>query len=160
MEEPVEFTLTEMLRESGKVLNAVELSSEVLLRRRDGADVLLVEADHERAIRHSLRTAAAVASASLEGPIEAVLERIVDRLPWIYYLPIEQKIEFLREFGREAAAAADTNVFVRLSQLERDWETSAHLYAAPGMREWLTGAMKIDEGFGRENLAAEQHACE
>ncbi len=146
MTSSVAFTITEMLRQTSTVLNAVEQSSEVLLRRRDGADVLLVEASRERAMRHSLHTAAVIASAAIESSIEVVSEHIVDRLPWIHYLPSEQRIEFLRKFAHEAADAAETHQFARLAQLERDWETSALLYTTPGVREWLTRAAVACDG--------------
>src|SRR5689334_19861949 len=139
MSSEVQFTLTEMLRESGKVLEAAEQGHDVLLKRRDGADMVLVEASREEGIRDGLKTAAALVLAVLgtDPASEALKERAVDLMPWLGIFPDEYQVQFLREFARAAAAAVDSGEFTHLSAFSRDWRATAQLYANPATRSWL-----------------------
>src|SRR5205085_4029290 len=69
----IERNLTDMLRSSGEVLREAE-HQDVVLRRRDGADVMLVDFEREQGLRQSLAAAARII-AGLDGSGDHVLER-------------------------------------------------------------------------------------
>ncbi len=156
MSSEVQFTLTEMLRESGRVLEAAEQGHDVLLKRRDGADMVLVEASREEGIRDGLKTAASLLLAVLStGPAsEALKDRAVDLMPWLAVLPDEYRVQFLREFARAAAAAVDSGEFTHLSAFSRDWRATAQLYANPATRSWLMNPPELDQKY----IASQLHA--
>ncbi len=145
---------SDIVRRSGEVLKVSESGQDVLLQRRDGADLMLVPAEREEGIRDSLRTAASLLLAGLEGDAarKALTAKAPGTLPWLRLLPVEWHAQFLREFAETAQAAVDTGAFGALGQLERSWNVTARLYAEPVMREWLLEPIDINPEYGHRRL--------
>ena len=135
----VERTLTEMLRSSGEVLRQAE-RHDVVLRRRDGADVMLVDLEREQSLRRSLADLARII-ASLQGAPDVLTDRVAETLPaaipWTSFLPGSERVAFLREFSTTASACIETGVFEPLGQLDREWRATAAVYADPRLLEEL-----------------------
>ncbi len=150
----VKRNFSDMLRHSGQVVELTEQGQDVLLERRDGADLMLVEAERETGMRESLRTAAAFLLAALETEPsrQLVSERASDRVPWLRLLPEEYHAEFLREYAEVVEAAVHTGAFAAVSQLERNWMTTARLYGDPGSRSWLIEPVEVDQAYGLKRL--------
>jgi hypothetical protein len=144
----IERTLTEMLRESGDVLREAE-HQDVVLRRRDGADVMLVDLERETGLRQSLADAARIIG-SLHGSDDALLKNVIAALPsaiaWTQFLPEAERLTFLKEFSATAAACYDAQVFEPLSQLDREWRATAAVYADPRLAAVLTEGAEDDLG--------------
>lgn len=129
----VERSLTDMLRSSGDVLREAE-QHDVLLRRRDGADMLLVEAKRAEALRDGFADAARIIaslSADRAQMVDSLVGTLPLALPWTQFLPEEDRREFLREFAATAAACAETGAFEPLAQFSREWRATALVYASP-----------------------------
>lgn len=123
-----ETTFSNMLRESGKILREVELG-DVLLRRRDGADVLLVRADREEGVREALGATAQLVSLL---PDEILRERVValtGKMPWLRFLPDEDRLTFVRELVHTAEACLAVGVFDPMGQLIHEWRNTAAAWA-------------------------------
>lgn len=131
-------TFTDLLRHSGEVVYEVEHGQDLVLRRRDGADLVLLEASNEVSMRGALRTAASlIAQITSTGIDPILLERTRAALPWTAWLPEADQLSFLQEFGQTAQAAAETGYFEPLSRLGEDWLWTARLSADPETRARL-----------------------
>lgn len=144
----VERTFTDMLRCSGDVLRDTE-HQDVVLRRRDGADVMLVDLEREQGLRRSLSDAAAII-ASLANAPEQVLGLMVEVLPtaipWTGFLPTEERLAFMHEFATTASASLAAEVFEPLAQVEREWRATAAVYADPELAAVLMRPADEDLG--------------
>jgi len=145
------FNFSSLLRQSGKVLKEIEQGYDVLLERRDGADMILTEASKEVGMRESLQTAARLITATLGQPDteHAILERTVEQLPWLGFLPEENRLEFLREFAQTAAGVVETGAVEPLVRLEQDWMASARIYSDPKTRSVFMGPVKVEREYLR-----------
>ena len=90
-----EFTLTDFLQHSGKVLPKVA-EGEVLLHRRDGDDLVLMTSAQMEALQATLRAFMSVADGGAD--------RAATALPWYGFLPHSDQLECLRELRQGADA--------------------------------------------------------
>jgi hypothetical protein len=115
-----EFTLTDFLQHSGRVLPKVA-EGEVLLHRRDGEDLVLTTSSQMHALEATLRAFMSIT--------EGETERVATGFPWFGFLDPADQVECLRELRQGANAAMLTG---RLSQLEEiidEWR-------ATGLAAW------------------------
>jgi hypothetical protein len=144
----VERNLSDMLRSSGEVLREAE-SQDVVLRRRDGADVMLVDFEREQALRRSLADAARIIAYARYGDEvlgARLMESLPDALPWTQSLPEEERLTFLREFTTTAAACLETGVFEPMAQLSTEWRETAAIHADPRLLAALRAPSEGDLG--------------
>ena len=143
----IERNLTDMLRSSGEVLREAE-SQDVVLRRRDGADVMLVDLEREEGLRQTLADAARII-ASLGSAPGMFVGRMVDNLPaaipWTTFLPVDERLTFLQEFAATATACIEAEVFGPLAQLSREWRATAAVYAEPKLAAVLLATPGEDD---------------
>lgn len=125
--------LTDMLRSSGDVLRETE-HQDVVLRRRDGADVMLVDLEREQGIRDSFAAAARIL-AGFANASDELLESLGDSLPgavaWTEFLPRDERLRFLRDFVTTAAACVEADVFTPLARVNNEWRATAAVHADP-----------------------------
>src|SRR5262249_32948427 len=110
-----ERTLSEFLQHSGRVLAALAEGG-LVLRRRDGEDLVVRTRGHHAALNTVLRTFVAVQQGDVAAA-EAVL-------PWLAFLSPADRRECLRELGTVAAAAVTTGQLARLQETLYAWEAS------------------------------------
>jgi hypothetical protein len=128
----VERNFSELLRASGEVLKEAE-HRDVLLRRRDGADMMLVEAEREAGVREALAMSIQILGATVIQKVGAsdLLERLPDIAPWTNFLPTDDRERFLVEFLRTSMACADMKGYEPLAQMLREWKATAAIWADP-----------------------------
>lgn len=144
----IERNLTDMLRSSGEVLREAE-HQDVVLRRRDGADVMLVGLDREQALRLSLAATARIVGELNEvapAVVEALAETLHESIAWTTFLPASDRVALLREFARTAAACVDADVFEPLGQLITEWRATAAVHADPELAAVLRQQAEDDLG--------------
>ena len=102
-------TFSYLLRNSGNVLTEVE-HADVLLDRRDGADLLLVTESREDSIRDSLDiTVRALSSVFASQALRpAAIEAFVESHPWVSWLSPADREEFIDSFILTAQALSTT----------------------------------------------------
>jgi hypothetical protein len=125
-----EHAFSDLLRRPKEVTSEVE-EGDVLLRRRDEPDLRLTRADRDAeraatfaALGRTLRNLAVHNPSALEGAL-------ADAFAWLEFLPSRARREFVEEFSRAIAAAAELDSYVPLTQLVREWRATAEIHADP-----------------------------
>ncbi|MDX3658378.1 DUF6247 family protein [Streptomyces sp. ID05-26A] len=130
-----------------KSVAAIADQHEVRVKRRDGADLMLVRADHH-AYRHSGAVTAARAMRSLfrhAGP-DVVADALLDEFPWISVLPKSDRAEFAQEFVQAIAVSAELGQWSVLAQVVHEWANTAIVHADPELRRALSEPITIRDG--------------
>jgi hypothetical protein len=130
-----------------KSVAAIADQHEVRVKRRDGADLLLVRADHHQN-RHSAAGIAARAMRSVfrhAGP-DLVADALLDEFPWIAVLPKSDRAEFVQEFIQAINASADLGQWSLLGQLMHEWANTAIVHANPELHRTLSEPTTGDFG--------------
>jgi hypothetical protein len=134
----VEHTLSYMLRNSGDVIAEAE-HQDVVLRRRDGADLILGLRSREESIRSALGVLARLlVAAGLDPAIrDRVASALTASLPWTSFLPDQERAEFFEALTAKAAACVELDTFEPLARLIDGWRATAEVYGVPELRAKL-----------------------
>jgi len=133
-----EHTFTFMLRNSGDVLAEVE-HADVVLRRRDGADLFLGLRSREASVRDALGVLARLLlAASVDRETrQRVAGALSASLPWTSFLPEDERAEFFDALTSTAAACAEVDNFEPLARLIEGWRATAEIHANPELGKLL-----------------------
>ena len=139
-------TFSYLLRNSGDVLTEVE-HADVLLDRRDGADLLLVTESREDSIRDSLDiTIRALSSVFASRKLRPVaMEAFVESHPWVSWLSPTDREEFIDSFILTAKACRSTGGYGPLEKFLNRWKASAQIVHTPELSSLLTADRGEDE---------------
>lgn len=134
----VEHTLSYMLRNSGAVIAEAE-HQDVVLRRRDGADLILGLRSREESVRSALGVLARLLVAASIDPDtrDRVASALTVSLPWTSFLPERERAEFFQALTAKAAACVDLDTFEPLARLIDGWRATAEVYGVPELRAKL-----------------------
>jgi hypothetical protein len=131
MSQTAEATLTDFLRDPKAVVDRLE-HVDVVLHRRNAEDLRLSLASRSEAVTASVRFLARLLGAALaDTAVRERLQASAEAIPWLSFLPAQQRQEFMVEFFRTAEAAAELGVMAPLAQLLREWQATAAIYADP-----------------------------
>ena len=146
MEIVTERTLTDVLRTPKPILREAG-GRDILIRRRQAEDVVLMDAKRARALRDTLGTVARLlrVASQLQGVVGRLVEDVNVTLPWTSLLPDEERRQFVAELMEMAGAAADTGNYAPLTTLLRDWQATANVYADPAAFKELTEPLEETE---------------
>jgi hypothetical protein len=131
MSPSAEATLTDFLRDPKGVVDRLE-HVDVVLHRRNAEDLRLSLESRTEAVADGVRFLARMLSMALTDP--AVRDRLhasAEAIPWVSFLPVQQRQQFLAEFFRIAEAGAELGVMTPIAQLMREWQATAAIYADP-----------------------------
>ena len=117
-------TLTEFLQHSGRILPEIE-QGEVVLRRRDGDEIVLVSRQHWQALESSLRILAEAYHVGRTGEWEHAEPREWFSLPWLTLLHDEDRRACLDELITTALAALDSGRLAALADTLDRWRATA-----------------------------------
>src|SRR3990172_4032670 len=122
MSTTAEATLTEFLRDPKAVVDRLE-HADVVLHRRNAEDLRLSLESRNEALAASVRFLARVLGSALnDQTVRRRLEASAGTIPWLSFLPPQQRQEFMVDFFRTAEAAAELGVMTPLAQLLPAWE--------------------------------------
>jgi len=131
MSQTAEATLTDFLRDPKAIVDRLE-HVDVVLHRRNAEDLRLSLESRSEAVTASVRFLARVLGAALtDAAVRERLHASAEAIPWLSFLPAQQRQEFMVEFFRTAEAAAELGVMAPLAQLLREWQATAAIYADP-----------------------------
>lgn len=111
-----ESSLSEFLQHSGRAFPALE-EGPILLRRRDGEDLVLMTRGQSDALQVTARAFLALSSGH-EDAIGTVL-------PWIVFLGVADRQDCIQELREVGAAALQTGRLARLAETLYTWEATA-----------------------------------
>lgn len=126
----VERNFSDLLRKSGEVLREVE-DHDVLLRRRDGADLMLVRADREELVRDTVALSSGFMSWFARSYADELVDGLPDVLPWLRFLPERDQEAFGREFVQTLEACVSLESYDRLGVLLHQWRHTAYVWSRP-----------------------------
>jgi hypothetical protein len=123
-----EVSLSQLLRDPKSVTDDLGESA-VLIRRRDGDDFVV-----EGVGRHTREMLATemLATSLKDAPadlIQQMARRIMERLPWLRYLPDGDQRLFVEELIECISAGASLGAFSELPILIHQWRSTAEIHA-------------------------------
>lgn len=132
----VERDFSDFLRKSGDVLRDVE-DHDVLLRRRDGADLMLVRADREEVVRDTVGLSSGFMSWFARAHARELVVGLPEVLPWLRFLPEGDRETFSREFVRTLEACISLHSYDQLGLLLHQWRDTAYVWSRPELLQAL-----------------------
>jgi hypothetical protein len=133
----VERNFSDLLRRSGDVLREVE-DHDVLLRRRDGADLMLVRADREEIVRDTVGLSSGFMSWFARAHVRELVAGLPEVLPWLRFLPDGDRETFSREFVETLEACSSLDSYDQLGVLLHQWRNTAYVWSRPELLQALT----------------------
>jgi hypothetical protein len=132
----VERNFSDFLRKSGDVLRDVE-EHDVLLRRRDGADLMLVRADREAVVRDTIGLSSSFMSWFARAHARELVAALPEVLPWLRFLPDADREAFSREFVETLEACISLESYDHLGVLLAQWSNTAYVWSRPELLQAL-----------------------
>lgn len=132
----VERNLSDFLRRSGEVLREVE-DHDVLLRRRDGADLMLVRADREEIVRDTVGLSSGFLSWFARAHASTLTAGLPEVLPWARFLTQDDRELFARELVETLEACASLDSYDQLAILLHQWRNTAYVWSRPELLQAL-----------------------
>lgn len=132
----VERNFSDFLRRSGDVLRDVE-DHDVLLRRRDGADLLLIRADREEVVRDTVGLSSGFMSWFARAHARELVAGLPEVLPWVRFLPDGDRETFSREFVETLEACISLDSYDQLGVLLHQWRNTAYVWSRPELLQAL-----------------------
>lgn len=135
------------LQRDPKSVAALTDRGDVHVRRRDGADLLLMREDRAVAAAQGALTAArAVRNLFFHAGPDVASEALLDEFPWISVLPKSDRAQFLMDFVQSFQASADLGQWSLLATTVREWKSTAVIYTDPELAQHLTQPLHDDLG--------------
>ncbi|MGB1583391.1 MAG: hypothetical protein ACPHCI_06345 [Solirubrobacterales bacterium] len=142
-----EHTFSDFLRKSGDVLRDVDEHT-VLLRRRDGVDLILQRADHESETRETIELSTLVLNWLSHAQPETLSDALLEIFPWTSFLPPTDRAEFASDFMQTLRACVSIGSFDALQAEIAQWRNTAYVWSKPELLSALQGEV-ADEGLGK-----------
>lgn len=118
-------TLTEFLQHSGRILPQVD-QGEIILRRREGDDLVVLTRRHWKALSDSyLALAEAYRQGRMDAPMRGVSSPTGFALPWLSLLAPEDQATCLDELSKATIAALQSGRLADLAFLLAQWRATA-----------------------------------
>jgi len=111
-----EFTLSEFLQHSGRVMPALE-EGEVVLRRREGEDIVLMTRRQSDALRETMLAFFALSTGEPHA-VETIF-------PWLVFLTPIDRDGCIRELREVGAVVLQSGQLSRLAETIYSWEATA-----------------------------------
>ena len=126
-----EATLTDFLRDPKAIVEQLD-RRDVVLHRRNAADLHLslrsrAESDDEAVGFLARLLGRVLADDALRGR----LADAVAAIPWVMFLPADERETFVEEFVRTAEGAAELGSMAALAQVLIEWKATAAIHADP-----------------------------
>lgn len=138
-------TYSGFLRGPSDVLPRVAVG-DVVLERRDGENLLLSTEDRTVAFREGLDFGAtALRQIAREHP-GVLADTLRESLPWLGWLPDEDRTACIRELLDDLAASAAVENFTRFHADLVAWRSTAEVWADPALAERLQADFEGDVG--------------
>ncbi|MET9391505.1 hypothetical protein ABZY20_14005 [Streptomyces sp. NPDC006624] len=136
---------SELVNRNKQTLARLKESSRLLLRRRDGEDLVLTTAaraeQDQTVVSAATRMLAALARRE-PGSMELLLDILPDAFPWVRFLPEADVHAFAVELVDTMRAADSVGNNASVAQMLTAWQHTAEVYSDPE----LLAALSTDHG--------------
>lgn len=117
------------LRHPNSVIEKLE-QGEIRLARRGAEDLVIARVSQDSENREALEQLARLIAASLDDETcDRMANSLADEYPWIEFLPVDERREFVGSYFRLLRASAKLGAFGRVTELLNSWEGTAEAYA-------------------------------
>ncbi|GAA1021312.1 hypothetical protein Aple_060000 [Acrocarpospora pleiomorpha] len=143
------FPFSALARERNDVFPELE-AADVLLERRDAENVWLVRDERYQAARNALLTLARSMTIVARANRALAEEALAEDLPWLTWLPENERPQCVRELLAHLLAGADTGELMPYARARRSWTSTALAWSNPEIARDLldpfdgTGGQSID----------------
>jgi hypothetical protein len=140
---------SDLSKNSKRVAETLDRVDRLHVKRRDGEDLFITTARHDRE-REETADVAARMVAALVGSDEgsrAVLHALTSVFPWARHLSPDEMHEFVRELVDATRDAVDLDVHATLHRVIVEWRATARILADPTLTAQLTRELP-DEDHG------------
>ncbi|GAA3377939.1 hypothetical protein GCM10020367_55580 [Streptomyces sannanensis] len=137
------FSYSAFLRGPAKVLPSLD-DADVILERRDEENLVLMRAERFEATADSLRVAARALAVLARRDRDLAQELLAQELPWMHWLPAEERAECVRELLADLAAGAETGLLLPFARNLASWRTTAEVWSDPQLAHELQGPFPGD----------------
>ncbi|MFF5213448.1 hypothetical protein [Streptosporangium sp. NPDC000396] len=138
---------SDLSKHSKQVAETIDRFHRVHVKRRDGEDLFISTARHDRQREETADVAARMIAALLasdEG-VRAVLHALPVVFPWVRHLSGEERREFVQELVDATRDAVDLDVHATLHRVIVEWRATARILADPALTAQLTRALPEED---------------
>lgn len=135
------FSFSTFLRDP-KTVTAHLDHGDVVIERRDGGDIVLRTTEREERERRAIGFLSWALARSNAEELAAHLGSEEGPLPWVRYLPAEDRQQFVRDAAEALRTAADLGSYAAFDLTVEQWRHSAEVWADPDLAEALTHPVK------------------
>ncbi|WP_405087091.1 hypothetical protein [Microbispora sp. NBC_01389] len=140
---------SDLSKHSKRVAETVERVHRVHIKRRDGEDLFISTARHDREREETAEVAARMVSALLssEEGTQVVLHALPRVFPWVRHLSGDERQQFIQDLLDATHDAIDLDVHATLHRVIVEWRATARILASPALTAQLTRPLP-DEDHG------------
>jgi len=132
-----------LTRKQSRVLREVAVR-DVMLERRDGPNLMLVDANRELNMRGAVGTIAQMVALLPGDAWSDYADQVAERIPWIRALPHDDRVQLVGEFVEQAQRCSELGDFAPLGGVLHQWRNTALIYENPEIRALLDAEPDTD----------------
>jgi hypothetical protein len=137
------FSYSAFLRGPSQVLPSLA-DADVILERRDEENLVLMRAERFDATAAGLRIAARSLAMLARRQPDYAEDLLACELPWITWLPVEERHTCVQELLADLVAGADTGHFTPFARNLASWRSTAEIWSDPKLARQLRGPFDGD----------------
>lgn len=137
------FPYSSFLRGPSQILPSLT-DADVILERRDEENLILTRAERFEATATGLRFAARSLAILARRHREPAEEALAEELPWLTWLPEEERLTCVRELLADLMAGADTGLLIPFARNLASWRSTAEAWSDPELARELLGPFEGD----------------
>ncbi|MFC4534549.1 hypothetical protein [Sphaerisporangium dianthi] len=138
---------SDLSKHSKRVAETIDRFHRVHVKRRDGEDLFISTARHDREREETADVAARMITALLasdEG-VHAVLHSLPAVFPWVRHLSVDERREFVQELVDATRDAVELDVHATLHRVIVEWRATARILADPALTAELTRPLPAED---------------
>ncbi|WP_457031488.1 hypothetical protein [Kitasatospora sp. P5_F3] len=132
------FPYSAFLRGPSQVLPSLD-DADVILERRDEENLVLMRAERFEATASGLRFAARSLAILARRAPDLAEELLAEELPWLHWLPENERGACVRELLADLVAGADTGLLLPFARNLASWRATAEVWSDPQLARELQG---------------------
>ena len=137
------FSYSSFLRGPSQILPSLA-DADVILERRDEENLVLTRVERFEAVATGLRIAARSLAILARRHRNLAEEVLAEELPWLSWLPAEERPTCVRELLADLVAGADTGLLTPFARNLASWRSTAETWSDPRLARELQGPFDGD----------------